>query len=76
MLSLFIPVLYPWIGPYSVALIALLVLASAVTGALVAAKAHGSFGCVNGDIMGATNELSKPAVLIVGMLGVMLFLSM
>jgi len=76
LLSLFIPVLYPWIGLYSVALIASMVLASIVTGALVAAKAHGSFGCVNGDIMGATNELAKPAVLIMAMLGVMLFLSM
>lgn len=76
LLSLFIPILYPWMGPYLVALIALMVLASIVTGALVAAKAHGSFGCVNGDVMGATNELAKPAVLIVAMLGVMLFLSM
>lgn len=76
LLSLFIPILYPWLGLYLVILIALMVLASIVTGALVAAKAHGSFGCVNGDVMGATNELAKPAVLIVAMLGVVLFLSM
>lgn len=76
LLSLFIPILYPWMGLYSVALIALMVLTSVVTGALVAAKARGSFGCVNGDIMGATNELAKPAVVVVAILGVMLFLSM
>jgi cobalamin synthase len=41
---------------------------------VMASQAGRSFGCVNGDIMGATNELAKPAVLLVGMVGVILFL--
>lgn len=56
--------------------VALLVLASSVTGIVVAAQAKKSFGYVNGDVLGATNELAKPVVLLIGMVGVLLYLSM
>lgn len=59
---------------YLLVLVAMLVLTSSVVGAVMASQAGRSFGCVNGDIMGATNELAKPAVLLVGMVGVILFL--
>jgi adenosylcobinamide-GDP ribazoletransferase len=45
------------------ALIAGAVAASAM-GVIVARKANRDFGFVNGDVLGATNELSRPAVLI------------
>jgi len=45
------------------ALIAGAIAASAM-GAIVARKANKDFGFVNGDVLGATNELSRPAVLI------------
>jgi cobalamin synthase len=61
---------------YSLALVALMVLTSSAVGVLVSMQGERSFGCVNGDMMGATNELAKPAVLLVGMMGVVLFLSM
>jgi len=38
--------------------------AASVMGVLVARKANRDFGFVNGDVLGATNELSRPAVLI------------
>lgn len=67
---------YPWPAPYALLFVALIVLTSSAAAAIVAAQGGRSFGCVNGDIMGATNELAKPAVLLVGMVGVVLFLSM
>ncbi len=54
----------------------LMALASVAVGAAAAVVAHRSFGCVNGDVLGATNELAKPFVLIAGVAGVVLFLSM
>jgi len=65
-----------WYTAYMVPLIVLMVLASSVVSVIVAALAHRSFGCVNGDVLGATNELAKPFVLIAGMVGVVLFLLM
>jgi len=41
-----------------------MVLASVVAGVVVSVIATRAFGCVNGDVMGATNELSKAAVLL------------
>jgi adenosylcobinamide-GDP ribazoletransferase len=41
-----------------------LVLASDVAGLLMASLAMHNFGCVNGDVLGATNEISKAAVLL------------
>ncbi len=76
LLCLFLPLAYPGQVAGMIALIVLLALTSALAATVIALKAHRSFGCVNGDIMGATNELAKPAVLIVGMLGVMVLLSM
>lgn len=76
LLAIVLPVVYPSAWLYAPALVALMVLASSAVGAVVAAQGKRSFGCVNGDIMGATNELAKPVVLLVGMLGVALFLSM
>lgn len=76
LLAIVLPVVYPSAWLYAPALVALMVLASSAVGAVVAAQGRRSFGCVNGDIMGATNELAKPVVLLVGMLGVALFLSM
>ena len=46
------------------ALVAGIIAASAM-GVLVARKANRDFGFVNGDVLGATNELARPAVLIV-----------
>ena len=40
------------------------IIAAAAMGVLVAHKANRDFGFVNGDVLGATNELSRPAVLI------------
>ncbi|MBI0583438.1 MAG: adenosylcobinamide-GDP ribazoletransferase [Methanomassiliicoccus sp.] len=68
--------LYPWNPVYLLALVVLMVLTSSAVGAVTAAVGRKSFGCVNGDIMGATNELAKPAVLLMGMMGVVLFLLM
>jgi adenosylcobinamide-GDP ribazoletransferase len=67
---------YPWSPVYALALVALMVLTSSAVGVLVSMQGERSFGCVNGDMMGATNELAKPVVLLVGMMGVVLFLSM
>jgi len=39
-------------------------LVSAIVGLLVSNVAMKNFGAVNGDVMGATNEISRPAVLI------------
>jgi adenosylcobinamide-GDP ribazoletransferase len=41
-----------------------MLLASTTTGWIMSKVAHHNFGCVNGDVMGATNELSKAAVLL------------
>lgn len=40
-------------------------LVSAITGLLVSGVAMKNFGAVNGDVMGATNEICRPVVLIV-----------
>lgn len=56
--------------------IALMATVSAAVGAIAAVVAHRSFGCVNGDVLGAANELAKPFVLIAGVAGVMWFTSM
>ncbi|HNX47767.1 MAG TPA: adenosylcobinamide-GDP ribazoletransferase, partial [Methanomassiliicoccales archaeon] len=39
-------------------------LVSAIVGLLVGRVAMKNFGAVNGDVMGATNEISRPVVLI------------
>lgn len=63
------------LGPVSAAMFVLvLVLTSTLVGIIVAGQARRSFGCVNGDVMGASNELSKPFVLLVGVSGVVLSL--
>lgn len=74
LLALILPFVYPTVFPYTLLFIALMVLASSAVGGAVAAQGKRSFGCVNGDIMGATNELAKPWVLLSGMVGVVLFL--
>jgi adenosylcobinamide-GDP ribazoletransferase len=51
-------------GVRALAVIVAMLMASAVTGWLMSRIAQRSFGCVNGDIMGATNELAKAAVLL------------
>ena len=51
-----------------------LVITSLLVGVVVAGQARRSFGCVNGDVMGASNELAKPVVLLVGIAGVVLLL--
>lgn len=56
--------------------VAIMATVSSAVGAAVVARAHRSFGCVNGDILGATNELAKPFVLIAGVVGVMQFAPM
>lgn len=66
----------PWPMPHVLWLAALMTVSSSLVGVAVAVLGHRCFGCVNGDIMGATNELAKPVVLMAGMAGVMLFLSM
>jgi adenosylcobinamide-GDP ribazoletransferase len=76
LLFIVLVIVHPWPVLYSLPFVALLVLTSSAAAAVVAAQGERSFGCVNGDIMGATNELTKPVVLLVGMLGVVLFLSM
>ncbi len=65
-----------WPMRYVLCLAVLMVASSSLIGAAVSALGHRSFGCVNGDIMGATNELAKPLVLMAGMAGVVLLLSM
>jgi adenosylcobinamide-GDP ribazoletransferase len=78
-LAILIPVILvfnPWAWPYSVLLAGVVVLTSSIVGAVMASQATRSFGCVNGDVMGATNEVAKPFVLLIGMAGVSLFLSM
>jgi len=40
-------------------------LVSAITGLLISGVAMKNFGAVNGDVMGATNEICRPVVLIV-----------
>ncbi|MDW5563074.1 MAG: adenosylcobinamide-GDP ribazoletransferase [Methanomassiliicoccus sp.] len=65
---------YSWSNPYGLVLIALLIITSSAVGVAVAGQGRRSFGCVNGDMMGATNELAKPAVLLVGMMGAVIFL--
>jgi len=45
---------------------------SAIVGLLISEIAMKNFGAVNGDVMGATNEISRPAVLIVLLLMVAL----
>lgn len=61
--------------PVHAALLVLsLVLTSLLVGVLVAGQAKLSFGCVNGDVMGASNELAKPMVILVGISGVVLYL--
>ncbi|OPY32403.1 MAG: cobalamin synthase [Methanomassiliicoccales archaeon PtaU1.Bin124] len=42
----------------------LIVLVTTITGAYVARLAMKHFGCVNGDILGATNEIARPIVLL------------
>lgn len=76
LLALILLLVHPATYLYALALVALMVLTSSAVGGMVAAKGRRSFGCVNGDMMGATNELAKPWVLLVGMAGVVLFLSM
>jgi adenosylcobinamide-GDP ribazoletransferase len=44
-----------------------MMLASILSGWLISRIAVRNFGCVNGDVMGATNELSKAAVLLVAL---------
>jgi len=43
-------------------------LVSAIVGLVMSSVAMKNFGAVNGDVMGATNEVSRPAVLIVMLL--------
>ena len=38
---------------------------SILVGYLMARKANSVFGMVNGDILGATNEISRPAIMFV-----------
>lgn len=74
LLALTLPLMGHWSpGPQNFMLL-LMVMISVAAGALAAAVAHRSFGCVNGDVLGATNELAKPFVLIAGVAGVVLFL--
>jgi len=65
---------YPATWEYVLPFVGMIVLTSSLVGALVAWRGEKSFGCVNGDMMGATNELAKPWVLLSGMVGVVLFL--
>ena len=51
-------------GAKLLVIIITMLLASVATGWLMSKIAHRNFGCVNGDVMGATNELSKAAVLL------------
>ncbi len=51
-------------GAKLLAILITMLLVSAATGWLMSRIAHRNFGCVNGDVMGATNELSKAAVLL------------
>jgi cobalamin synthase len=46
------------------AVIFAMVVASTLTGWVMSKVALRNFGCVNGDVMGATNELGKAAVLL------------
>jgi adenosylcobinamide-GDP ribazoletransferase len=75
-LALVLLLVHPALFLYGLALVALMVMVSSAVGGLVAWRGEKSFGCVNGDIMGATNELAKPWVLLSGMVGVVLFLLM
>jgi adenosylcobinamide-GDP ribazoletransferase len=74
LLAFILPLMLAVTWPYVLPFVAMMVLTSSVVGAVMAFQTGRSFGCVNGDIMGATNELAKPAVLLVGMVGVALFL--
>ncbi len=47
-----------------VALALAMIAASALAGVVMSRVAMRSFGCVNGDLLGATNEISKAAVLL------------
>ena len=47
-----------------VALALAMIAASALAGVVMSRAAMRSFGCVNGDLLGATNEISKAAVLL------------
>jgi len=42
-----------------------LVLVSTVVGAIMARVGKNSFGCVNGDVIGATNEITRPLIIMV-----------
>lgn len=54
-----------WVTVFAVVIA--MVAASTLTGWLMSRIAHRNFGCVNGDVMGATNELGKAAVLLTGL---------
>jgi adenosylcobinamide-GDP ribazoletransferase len=54
-----------WLSYVSVVWILIVVtLVTVVTGAYVARLAMKHFGCVNGDILGATNEIARPMIIL------------
>lgn len=52
------------LGPYIYAWVAIVLMTSILTGILMAAIAHRNFGIVNGDVLGATNEISRAVTII------------
>lgn len=51
-------------GIVAMFVIVAMIAVSSLTGWIMSRVAHRNFGCVNGDVMGATNELGKAAVLL------------